>query len=600
MKKRGQITIFVIVAILVVAMVAGYFIYKGTLRKETYSINVQNIENSFLSCLNDNALTGIDILETKGGYIENPSFEPGSAFMPFSSQLTFMGINIPYWYYVSGNNYVKEQVPTKEFMESQLENFIEDKIHSCVLNDYNSKIILGSPKATVSINDNEVNVDLDMDLNIKSDNESIIISKHHKVVNSNLGTLYNSAKSVYDYEQKNLFLEEHGIDALRLYAPVDGVEITCSPLHWNAENVFDNLSKAIESNTIALKNSNKKGDYFGIDLPITQDVHFINSPTWPSSYEVLPADDALLLANPIGNQEGLGVLGFCYVPYHFVYNVNYPVLVQVSEAGEIFQFPFAVVIQGNNSRKSLDTTSAKGSSFGLCQNKNVPIKVNIYDMDSNPVKADVSYECLGEVCEEGNGSSFENDFPQCVNGYLVVDAKGYKQTKQLFSSTNDSSVSVYLEKSYDLPISLNLDSFPYNDEAIISFISDDSSKTVLYPSQKNIQLSEGYYDIKVYIYKNSTLEISKTTTQQCIDVQSGVSGFFGITRKKCFDLELPSQVISNALSGGGESEDYFLDSDLSNSKGLILDVESLPNPSTLDQLQQNYILFESKGVDINL
>ena len=48
--------------------------------------------------------------------------------MPFSSQLNFLGDFIPYWYYVSGNNIQKEQMPSKNDMEEQLEEFIEEKI----------------------------------------------------------------------------------------------------------------------------------------------------------------------------------------------------------------------------------------------------------------------------------------------------------------------------------------------------------------------------------------------------------------------------------------------------------------------------------------
>ena len=39
-----------------------------------------------------------------------------------------------------------------------------------------------------------------------------------------------------------------------MYAPVDGVELTCSPLVWNADEVFKNLSIATETNTFALSN----------------------------------------------------------------------------------------------------------------------------------------------------------------------------------------------------------------------------------------------------------------------------------------------------------------------------------------------------------
>ena len=102
--KSGQVTIFIIIAILLVAGVVAYFFLRGSLIKTPIPENVQPIYTSFLSCLEDDTSTGISILQSQGGYIFLPEFEPGSRYMPFSSQLNFLGNPIPYWYYVSGNN----------------------------------------------------------------------------------------------------------------------------------------------------------------------------------------------------------------------------------------------------------------------------------------------------------------------------------------------------------------------------------------------------------------------------------------------------------------------------------------------------------------
>ena len=75
--------------------------------------------------------------------------------------------------------------------------------------------------------------------------------------------------------------------------------------------------------------STEEGKYFYIDAGVSDEIRFINSKDWPRNFEVSPSEGILLVANPVGNQPGLGVLGFCYVPYHFVYNVKYPVLIQV-------------------------------------------------------------------------------------------------------------------------------------------------------------------------------------------------------------------------------------------------------------------------------
>ena len=68
----------------------------------------------------------------------------------------------------------------------------------------------------------------------------------------------------------------------------------------------------------------------------------------------------------------------------------------------------------------------------------------------------------------------------------------------------------------------------------------------------------GQYEIQVYIYRNSSLKLESTTKEQCIEIpQSGIGGFFGLTQEKCFDIEIPSQIVSSALSGGGK-ENYLL------------------------------------------
>ena len=605
MKNRGgQLTIFIIIAILIVAFVAGYFLVKNRIIKSGIPENVQRVETSFLSCLEDEVLTGVDVLESQGGYIELPEFEPGSDFMPFSSQLNFLGNPIPYWYYVSGNNLKKEQVPSKEFMGDELENFIDSRIQNCNLEQYYQegyKISIGVPESNVIIREKDIKVDLKMNLGITFEEESVIINEHNKIVESNLGNLYDAAKSVYEDEQNNLFLEKYAIDNLRLYAPVDGVELSCSPLHWNADEVFVELEENIEANTLALRNSGKENNYFVLDLPISSEyeVRFINSREWARAFEVEPSEENLLLANPVGNQPDLGILGFCYIPYHFVYDVKYPVLVQVSKDREIFQFPTAVVIQGNNPREPLDVSASEAESIELCENKNTKIKINIFDSNSKPVDAEISYECFGESCIIGDTSSgnLESNFPQCVNGFVVAKAKGFKQAQETFSTIQDgSSLSIYLDKIYELPVNLKLDGADYNGEAIINFISEDgASKTIVYPEQKVIGLSEGFYDVRVQIYKDSSFELSKTTQEQCIDIPLGI---FELTKKKCFDIEFPSQIISKALAGGGTQEYYLLESELSSANSMEINVESLPVPDTIEKIQDNNLLFEIKPVEI--
>ncbi|MCX6747077.1 MAG: hypothetical protein NTU63_02990 [Candidatus Pacearchaeota archaeon] len=606
--KRGQVTIFIIVAILIVAGVIGFFILRQQLSVQFIPANLNPVYKTFLSCLEDKTLVGIDVLESQAGYIELPAFKPGNSYMPFSSQLNFLGNPIPYWYYVSENNLQREQVPSKEKMEEQLKKFVEDNAKKCDFeNDYANgfEIVQGEPKATVTIRNNNVNVKLSMNFDIAKGEDKVLVKNHDVSVQSKLGTLYNSARKVYDKEQKELFLENYGVDTLRLYAPVDGVEISCSPKIWNADEVFNNLKDAIEMNTFALTTqaSSKENKYFVVDVPVSEQVRFINSRNWSNSFEVSPSEGSILISNPVGNQPGLGILGFCYVTYHFVYSVKYPVLIQVSSGDETFQFPVAVVIQGNKPREALNS-EAKAIGVELCAYKNTLVNVRTYDTSLNPVNSHISYECFGEICDIGDASSglLSAEFPQCANGFVVATATNFEETKQLYSTTQSGDVNVIMDKLYNLNVRLKLDGKDYNEKAIISFTSEEgNSKVVSYPEQKSVKLTETQYEVQAYIYRDSSIQFPETSYQQCIDVPtSGIGGLFGMKEKKCFDIKIPSQTISSVPAGGGTQQYYPLESELKNSNTIEINAKGLAVPKSLEEIQTAYAALESNGLDINL
>jgi len=232
----------------------------------------------------------------------------------------------------------------------------------------------------------------------------------------------------------------------------------------------------------------------------------------------------------------------------------------------------------------------------LCKYKNTLVDVNVYDTNLKPIEAEVSYDCLGVECDIGKteSGSFVEEFPQCVNGYVRAKAEGFEEGKYLYSTTEPGSVDIILDKLYKLDVNLNK-----GDNAIISFVSDDVSKTIVYPEQKSVELSEGQYEISVYVYKNSSLNLAETTHEQCVEVpQSGLGGLFGLTKDECFEVKMPAQIISNALSGGGKENYYVLESELAGSNVIEINAGSLPTPKSIEELQNNYILFEDMGLDI--
>jgi len=611
---RAQISIFIILAIVIIVGIGIYFVVRGNLFKPSIPADFEPVYNYYLSCVQEQAEVGISVLESKGGYIESPEFSPGSEYMPFSSQLDFFGIGVPYWYYISENGVMSEQVPSKSNIQTQLKTYLDNNLN-CNFNEFEQQgfiIELGQPITDVTLADNEVSVSVNQDISINKEDVSWTANSHSVSIITNLGKLYNLAKKIYNQERTDNFLETYGLDVLRLYAPVDGVEFTCAPKVWNPQTIKQELVIALEPNVQAIK---LKGDYYILkknetsyfvkDLGENIDVsaNFLYSRNWPTKIAIYP-DENPLIAESVGPAQGLGALGFCYVPYHFVYDFAYPVLVQLSSGSDMFQFPMIVVIDKNKPLKGLAAESIEDIEPELCKYKVQEITVNTYDINLDPVEADISFECLEEKCNIGKTNISEgvavlnSNFPQCYNGFIVAKADGYSNKRYLFSTISLGSADIVLDKLYNVDINLKVDGQNTSDFGIISFNSAETTAVVSWPSQKSVNLSAGEYFVSVYIYRNSSIYIPATNQQKCVEAtKSGLLGLFGATEEKCFDLNIPGQVLSNVIAGGGKVQDYFIESLLETGK-LQIDVDALPVPKTLEDIQSNYNLLEVKSINI--
>jgi len=634
---RSQVTIFVIIALVIVGAIGGYFIIKNYY-PTTIPANMAPVYDYYISCVKNVVRDGANTMASQGGYLESPEFYPGSEYAPFSSQLGFMGLGIPYWYYISGNGIKKEQIPTTSQMNEQLAKYLKEEVaEKCDLNSFIEGgydiQVEDATSAKTSIKDNLISSSLSQKLIITQGDSTFTISNHKFEVSSNLGTFYNLAKKIYGYEKSSSFLENYSSDVLYTYAPVSGVVLNCSPTIWSPYTVIDTLKKALESNIGSVRMAGNyytlKGDtrnYFvagkdqKIDVKNAQ-ISFLYSRDWPSRFEVWPTKNSLMTAEPIGTQAGLGVLGFCYAPYKFVYDMYFPVLVQIynpDSAEEIFQFPMAVVINKNVPRDALPGDPIE-TTESLCDSdkKNSQLTINTYNVNLDPVEAEIEFKCLNSACGLGKTkidnstdlASITSAVPQCYNGILRARAQGYKEKKQIVSTNEETSVDVVLDREYKLGFEVYVDGKLTNDLSIVTLSEKNTEGTsesssnfanIIYPANKEISLGEGDYNFDLRIYKNGVVNIPATKTRQCAEVpQSGLIGLFGLTEEKCSDITIPAQQLSNLLYSGGKVSQYITPTELENAKTLRVYAKSVKLPTSLDEIQSVYDTIESKSISIS-
>jgi uncharacterized metal-binding protein len=598
--KRGQVTIFIFLAILLVSVVVAYFVLRDDV-DHSIDEEFEEVYGYYLSCIEDATERGVDLLGARGGYIEAPDFEAGSLFAPSGSQLGFMGQAVPYWLYVSGNGVFREQVPTSSQMASQLGDFVAGEILKCDFSDYESMgydVYMGDVDAVyVEIGLEDVDVIVNQNVNLYKDESSVYIETSEAEVSSRLGKFYEQAVETFEVEKESMFLENYALDVMRVYAPVDGVDLSCVPKVVDKAEVRENLSEALVANVGMIK---LNGDYYDLseddfgyfvvdDLNAEGAVRFVYDDNWPTKIEVY-GDEVVV---PIGLQEGLSYLGFCYLPYHYVYDVYFPVMVQFYDDDELFQFPTVVVISKNQAREALDVSGYSSVESEVCRYRNQEVEVNVYDMDLNSVEARISFECLQESCDIGKTNEdgeLVYYFPQCLNGYVVARADGYADAKDLISTNSESVSNIVMKRKYNLSFDLDVDS------ALISFDGEDYSTSVMYPQSNSIELVEDYYNVTVYAYESSSLRFKEVTRTECVEVADGALGLFGVTDEECYDVTIPAMDIENAIIGGGKSVDYVLDSELRDAVELNLEFPIFNAPGSLEELQYNYGLLDVSDV----
>lgn len=617
MHRRAQIAIFVILAIIIVGLLVAFFAFRNTVGLTSVPGELQPVFDYYTSCINDAVRTGVSLAGSQGGYVDAGDYTPGSDYAPFSSHLLFAGSQIPYWFSVSGNGLVQEHVPSKTDIEQQLDSFVRDRLSACDFSVFQQQgfeiSVADQPRVEISVGDRTVSARVVNALSVARGEQRAHRETHDVQVASNLGSLYAEAVSFYKEQQTNAYLDNYAADILRLYAPVDGVLVQCNPQIWKTREVFQELQNALEANFAhvrfsSTRTSNAEQQYFTVPHSFGSDARVLYSSAWPLVFEVTPADDELMVAEPVGNQKGLGVLGFCYVPYHFVYDLRFPVLMQLTRGQDVFQFPLLVLVDKNAPRNALTSgIAADSASPDICSFREGRASIATYDTNLNPVEADIFYQCFDQRCSLGRTSlsgttaSLNVALPVCVNGQLSARAANFSETRQLFSSNNQTTADLILERLYPVTVSVYVDGKLTRDMAVVHFSRNEGSTvSALSPDQPTVSLQEGLYTISVFVYGNSTLTLPGTTKQECTEVpRGGIAGFFGTTEERCFAITTPVTKIDSALRGGGHaSEIYLLASELAQGH-LNVYVNGLPAPTTLEQLQTNFELFESGSVEVS-
>lgn len=179
MNKKGQVTLFVIIAIVIVVLGVSLFVFKDKIFTKTSSIQTQEVSTYVIDCIEKSLFSAVyEVAETGGYYI--PSKDSTDSGIP---------------YYLINN---QNKVPSITQIEYEISENLEFLISSCVSNSSFSdlNVIFGKPEVLSEIKEDRIFFSVNYPLNITKEENTYFLE--------DFGTFEKDIelKKLYDLSQR--------------------------------------------------------------------------------------------------------------------------------------------------------------------------------------------------------------------------------------------------------------------------------------------------------------------------------------------------------------------------------------------------------------
>ena len=220
MQKRGQISAFVVLGLVLVLIIAFLFYPKDGLystpqlqeelkQSSTIPIEFEGVEEFINSCLEETIKNGIFVIGKQGGYYDLPEDRSrvvsSVEFNPFDEE------RVPIAFFIELSPYYFDRgldlIPKIDFIEKELTNYIEDNLNVCVRDfedfyDF-ANFTYDSPKITSKILDDKISVQMDYPIFIQRGNFNFRLNSFSENINFDFYEKYKIVESIIDEQKKD-------------------------------------------------------------------------------------------------------------------------------------------------------------------------------------------------------------------------------------------------------------------------------------------------------------------------------------------------------------------------------------------------------------
>lgn len=406
MKKRGQVSLFVLLGVLLVAgsgilLFANHEDQKDIVpeiyKQEKVPREFEPIKKYVDDCIYKSAVTGIKKAGEKGGYVEMDDFEINTESFNIFDEVTESDAvrfsegsdyAIPYWWHLYSRNdctgvcqYSTKRPELRESynsIEKQLERYITKEVKACVndfeifkeegyeieqLEDIYADVVIGE-KSTIVL----------VDYPIKGKKGSTAeFSKYYTEVGINLQKIYNLASSIAAVEQDLNFLEHATTNLIGSFAGVDSERLPpmsdmrfdfSSSTRWTKSEVKRKIEEMLMSyipifqvqgtknfeRNVFEDNKLRQSIYDWFIVPLEGDnsditIEFSYLDFWPMYFDLNCNGESCEAQS--ANSPFISFLGI--QEYKFKYDVSYPVLVEITQPDALDKegYSFRFFIEAN-------------------------------------------------------------------------------------------------------------------------------------------------------------------------------------------------------------------------------------------------------------
>ena len=227
LNKRGQVTLFVILAIIIVAGIVVFLSFRDNLQiKPSIPTTIQPIHNFVQNCLEETSENSLIRIGNQGGYFlifDEPSIEG----------------RIPYYVYEGQN-----LVPTKNKVEAQISGFVKQELSYCILNfkDFQIQYDISHNLKEVQTDINgRTFVEIDYPISIKKGDSVVYLNEFQSVLPLDIGKELFISNEI----AKNI-LSEEGFCISCIYDIAQDYNVQIDMLDYGEGTIFkiiDNSNK---------------------------------------------------------------------------------------------------------------------------------------------------------------------------------------------------------------------------------------------------------------------------------------------------------------------------------------------------------------------